>query len=135
MLLGEALDAGRKPQRLEARHLARDDAERERDVTALAEGVDAEARQAGPLVGRVELAGLLEVREPSRRVGADLLQDLLEALRIERRPVLERLEVAVEADDRRLPDLEMDVARAAVDGGMQQAVQVHAGPHRQHHAG
>ena len=119
VLLGEALDPGRKPQRLEARHLARDDAERERDVAALAERVDAEARQAGPLVGRVELAGLLEGREPRRRVGADLPQDLLEPLRIERRPVLERLEVAVEADDRRLPDLQVDVARAEVDGGVQ----------------
>ena len=29
MLLGKPLDAGRKPQRLEARDLARDDAERE----------------------------------------------------------------------------------------------------------
>ena len=126
VLLGEPLDPGRQPQRLEARNLSRDDAERERDVTALPEGVDAEARQARPLVGRVELAGLLEVREPRRRVGADLVQDLLEALRIERRPVLERLEVAVEADDRRLPDLEVDVARAEVDGGVQEAIQVHA---------
>ena len=39
------LHAGREAERLEARDLARDHAERERDRAALAEGVDAEARQ------------------------------------------------------------------------------------------
>ena len=33
--------------------------------------------------------------------------------------------VAVEADDRRLADLEVDVARAAVDDAEKQAVQIH----------
>ena len=35
---------------------------------------------------------------------------------------------AVVADDRRLADLEMDVARAPLDGARQQAVQIHADP-------
>ncbi len=72
--VGEPADAGRKPERLEARHLARDHAERERDLAALAEGVDAEARQAGLLVRGVELARLVERGEARRVGGADRLE-------------------------------------------------------------
>ena len=46
MLLGELRTPGGRFELLEGRHGARDDAERERDRAALAEGVDAEARQA-----------------------------------------------------------------------------------------
>ena len=127
MLLGQALDPGREPQRLETRHFARDDTERERDLAALPERIDAETRQAGSLVGRVELARLLEVREASRRVGADLAQDFLEVLRIERLPIRERLEFAVEADDRRLSDLEVDVARATIDSRPKNSSQLEGG--------
>ena len=71
VLLGQPLDAGGQAQALEVGHLAGDDAERERDLAALAERVDAEARQAVGLVGGVELAGLLEGGEPRPRRGAD----------------------------------------------------------------
>ena len=64
-------------------------------------------------------------------LGADLAQDVLEQRRVERRPARERLEVAVEADDRRLADLQVDVARAALDGGVQQLDQVPCGSFRQ----
>ena len=47
VLLGQPLDAGGQAQALEVGHLRGDDAERERDLAALAERVDAEARQAG----------------------------------------------------------------------------------------
>ena len=64
MQVGEALDAGRKPEPVERRHVARNHAHGKRDLAALAERVHAEARQAGSLVGRVELAGLVEGGEP-----------------------------------------------------------------------
>ena len=135
MLLGEPLDARRQPQRAEARNLARDHAHRERDLAALPEGVDAEPREARALVGEIELAGLLECREPRRGGSADFAQDCLELLGVERRPALEDLEMAVEADHRRLAGLEMDVARAAVDGVVQETVQLHASPNRQRTVG
>ena len=63
--------------------LARDDAEGERDVAALAEGVDAEPGQAGNLVGGVELARLLERGDAARSERADLVQDVFEHERVE----------------------------------------------------
>ncbi len=83
VLLGEALDAAGQVEAREVGHLARDDAEGERDVAALPEGVDAEARQAGNLVGGVELARLLEGGDAARGERADLVQDVLEDERVE----------------------------------------------------
>ena len=115
VLLGEPLDAGRQAEALEVGHVARDHAEGERDLAALAERVHAEARQAVRLVGGVELARLVEGGEARRRRGADLVDDVLELGRAERREALSGSSCAVEADDRRLADLQMQVARAALD--------------------
>jgi len=60
------------------------------------------------------------------RGAPDLLEDLLELLGVERLPALESLELAVEANDRRLAHLEVDVACAAVDGVTKHPVQIHA---------
>src|SRR4051812_10049666 len=126
VLFNEAPHALREPQRIEGRNVARDHPERERDVAALPEGVDAEPRQACRLVGAVELARLLERAEPRRGGAADVVEEALEPLRCERLPPVEGLERAVESDERRAPGLEMDIAGAQVDGGSQQAVQIHA---------
>ena len=127
VLLGQLLDAGGQAQALEVGNLVGDDAERERDLAALAERVDAEARQAVGLVGGVELTGLVEGGEPRPRRGADEREHLLERGRIEHRPTCERLELAVAADDRRPAGLEVDVARVGVDDAAKQVVQIHAG--------
>ena len=120
----ERLDAGRQAQALEAGHRVRDDAEGERDLAALAERVDAEARQADRLVGSVELAGALEDLEPRWRGGADVIHDLPQLERAERGKAVERLELAVEAHDRRPAGFQVDVAGAAVDGGAEDLVEV-----------
>src|SRR5207237_41282 len=105
MVLGEPADAGRELELLEARNVARDDAEGEGDVAALPEGVDAEARQARMLVGRVELA-VLEERGEAHRIGAaDLADDVLELRRLQQVPALERSQVSVATQDRRLAHL------------------------------
>ena len=80
VLLGEPADAGRHVERLEARDLARDDAADDRDRSALAERVDAEAR-AGDLVADVELAARGEDLVAVGRRGRHRLDDLLEQRR------------------------------------------------------
>jgi hypothetical protein len=77
LLLGEVPYTLRKAKLIEGRDFIRDRAERERDVTALPEGVDAEARQTRALIGRVELAGLVEAGKPGRSGGADLFENEL----------------------------------------------------------
>ena len=67
----------------------------------------------------------------SSREGAeatDVIHDLLQLERAERGEAGQRLELAVEADDRRPADLEVDVARAPVDGGAQDLAQLHEIP-------
>ena len=76
VLLGELLDAGAAGSSCSKfGTVLRDDAEGERDGAALAEGVDAEARQVLVLVGDVEVAGVVEVRELLGRAAADGLED------------------------------------------------------------
>ncbi len=111
-------DAGWKPELVETGHLARNQAERERDLAALPERVHAEARQAGGLVRGVELARVAEGCEPLRIGGADPLEELFEPRRVERRPAFERAQVPVAANDRRLADLQVEVARAVLDGAL-----------------
>ena len=105
--------------------MLRDDAERERDRPALPEGVDAEARQALVLVGDIEVAGLVEAVALVRRGFGDLLQHRLEVAGAELLLPVEWRHRAVAAQDRRLADLEMDVARAEVDAALEDGVQVH----------
>src|SRR5213079_1960403 len=92
VLLGEAPDAGRQAQLLEVRDVLGNDAERERDVPALAEGVDAEARQILFLVGDVEIAAGLERLEALGRAFADDLEHGLGIAVAELGRLLERAE-------------------------------------------
>ena len=125
MLLGELLHAGRKAQLLEARHRLRDDAEGERGRAALPVGVDAEARQVAVLVGDVEVAVVVEELEALRRAGADDLERGREVGVAQGRPAFEGAELAVASDDRRLAELQVDVAGAELDGAREQSVQIH----------
>ena len=125
VLLGEPLHARRQVELLEARHLAGDDAEGERDVAALAEGVDAEARQALGGVGDVEVAGLVERLQP---LGSDPRHGLEcgeQVLLVQRRALVERRDRAVATQHRRLVQLEVDVARAEFNGAPEEGIQVH----------
>ena len=82
MLLGEASHACGEVQHVEVRHILRDDAESERDVAALPEGVDAEARQILLLVGDIEVTGGLEGFEAlvtARLAAEHIVGDELEA--------------------------------------------------------
>ena len=119
------LTPGREPQVVEARHVPRDDAERERDRAALAEDVDAEARKPVARVRDVELARVEERLELRRRDRGDALERRLEVVVRERRDPLDGAERAVATDDRRLADLEVDVARAELDGCPQGEIEVH----------
>src|SRR5712691_9016150 len=128
------LHAFRQAQLLEGRHVLRNDAERERDRAALAERVDAEAREILALVRDIEITGLLELADLERGRRANRLEHRLQGEIVERRFALHRGERAVAPKDRRLADLEMDVARAEFDGTPEQGIQVHrSGPslHRQ----
>ncbi len=124
-LLGEQLDSLREVEVGEVRHATGDHAEGEGDGAALAERVDAQARQPGSGMGDVELAGLLEEREPRGVPAADDRQELLEVRLLERRPARHRKERTVVAHDRRLPDLEVDVAGTGVDRVPEQRVEIH----------
>ena len=128
VLAGEALHARRQAERLEARDLDRDDAERERDRAALAEAVDAEA-PAVDGVRDVEVAARVEVGAAGRIAPRDDVEHALEVRIRERRDAVEGEEVAVVAKDRRLADLQVDVAGVQADRAAEERVQVHGCPH------
>ena len=89
--------------------------------------VHAEAGEALGLVGDVEVAVGSEPLQPVRRRAADLLEDPGEHRVVERRHIVERPQVPVEAHDRRPAELEMHVARSELHGVAEQPVQVHEG--------
>ena len=102
VLLGEALHARRQAQLLEARDVAGDHAERERDVAALAVGVDAETGQALGGVRDVEVAALVEHLQPLGRDAGHRLEGAEQVLLVQRRTVLQRPDRAVATQHRRL---------------------------------
>ena len=110
---------------LERRDVLRDDAKRKRDRAPLPERVDAEAREVLVLVRDVEVARVVEAVALVRRDLGDLVEDERELLLAEHRQVVHRAERAVAAKDRRLADLQMDVACAELDGALEGGVQVH----------
>src|SRR5581483_1625119 len=114
-----------KIEALEIRNVVRDHTEGERDRAALAEAVDPEARQPLGLVREIEVAALVEVAAPRRMRGRDRIEDDRGVEVRERLPALEPLEVPVAPDHGRLPNLQVDVARAARDGGEKGRVQIH----------
>ena len=132
MLTREPADAQRKAKVLEARDVGRDDAKRERDGATLAKAVHPEARQARLCVRDVELSRLVELTTSTGRDSRDLVERGLEVCIGESNHVSHRLQPAVAAQEGRLPDLEMDVTRAALDGAPQNRIQIHGQPvHRQ----
>ena len=131
VLLGEARDALRQAELLEARHVLGDHAEGERDRAALAVAVDSEARELVRRVRDVELAGLVERLELCGRKVGDDRERGLEIGFAERDVVREQAELAVTPQHRRLADFEVEVARAMLHGARQDSVQVHDSADRQ----
>jgi hypothetical protein len=91
----------------------------------MTKGVDAEARQVFVLVGDVEVACLLKAVALVRSDFRDLVQHRLEVVIRQRLDAGHGPERAVATEDRRLADLQMDVARAELDGAPEGRVQVH----------
>ena len=125
VLVGEPTDAGRQAQLLETRDVARDDAERERDRAALPIDVDAEARQPVGGVRNVEVSGLVELLETLRYDARNRLDSGEQVLLIQRRAVVERRDGAVATQHRGLVQLQVDIARAEVNGAPEEGIQVH----------
>ena len=128
VLVGEPLHPRREAQLLHRRNLLGDDAEGERDVAALAEAVDAEARQVGALVGDVEIAALLELRVPLRLHLRDALEVSVQVVLGQVRRILHRPERTVAPQHRRAAEFQVDVAGAEFDGARKEGVEFHDTP-------
>ena len=107
---GEPLDDLGQMQLLERRDLGRHLAHGDADAAALAEDVDAEAPEVRQRVGEVDLVVLAEPAD--LLVRHDRGRDVLGVFGRERRLVQED-ELAVDADDRRAPRLDVEVGRVA----------------------
>ena len=122
-LLADPLEHRRQHQLADALDARRDDAEHQAHRAALLEDVAAEAAEPGHRVGDVELELLLEalllagVHHRERHRDGVLLHQPLE--------LAERQQVAVDADHRVAPDLEMEVGGLALHRDLQQVVDVH----------
>ncbi len=127
MLLRQAANARRQAQHLEVGDVLGNHAEGERDVAALPKRVDPEAREIVFLVGDVQVAARLEGLEPLGRAFADELEDALGIAVGDHRRLLERGERTVAPEDRRNADLQVDVARAELDGASEQEIEFHGG--------
>ena len=123
LLLGDAAQDRRQVELLEAAHALRDDAQDDADGAALLEDVAAEAAQAGHAVGQVELLGVLE---PLALVGGhDRRRHVDQGFVVEPDVLGQRPQLAVDADDRVVADLEVDVRGAVLDRRLEQLVDVH----------
>ena len=74
---------------------------------------------------RVELAELVEGGAPRGIFRRDCRERGFELLLVKRRPAVERVEGAVVAEDRRLADLQVNVAGAGLNRMQEQGVQIH----------
>jgi hypothetical protein len=127
VLIRQPTDARRQPELLEARDIAGNHAKRERDRAALSIDVDAEARQPVGGVGDVEVSGLVELLETLGHDARHRLDGGEQVLLSERRAVLEWRDGAVATQHRGLVQLQVDIARAEVDGAPEEGIQVHKG--------
>ena len=86
-------------------------------------------RKRGRPAAWYEVSSSPESRKAASRFGSEApirSSELLELGRLERRPAFERAQVPVAAHDRRLADLEVEVARAAVDRDLEDSLEVQA---------
>ena len=114
LLLRQPADDGRQVELVDRLDVDRDGAHHERDEALLAEGVDAEAAEALERVGEVDLVLGLELGELVR-VAEHLQQDALGVVRRQALRAHDRLELAVEADERIGGHLEVEVGALGRD--------------------
>jgi hypothetical protein len=123
MLHRDVLDHLRQHQLIDRLDAERDRAEHDADGAALLEHVDAEAAEPGDAVGEVDFARVVEallldrVHDPERH--------LLDVLGREPLAALERHERAVDAEHRRQSRLQVDVRGPALEGDLQDLVELH----------
>jgi hypothetical protein len=120
--VGEARHDAREPQLLEGRHLAAHAPDREPYDAALAEHVHPEATHAGQRVSEVGLARLgefvlLVLRHQRRRSGL--------CVGAGEHVELARQQFTVDAHERHVADLQVQVARTAFDRVSQQRIDIH----------
>ena len=123
-LLGERADHLGQAEVVDRPHLEGDRAAGDRDVAALAEGVDAEAREPANLVGEVGLALVRELVEQTL-VGQDVLERRARCppRSAARRPSIGR-SVAVDARHRRRVHLDVEVGALPLDHVAQRSIDV-----------
>ena len=131
VLIREPFHAGRHAELVEAWNLARNHAERERDGAALPERIDAEAGQPFDRVGDVEVTGLVERAEALGREARDRLERGEQVGLAQRGRAVDRADAAVAPEHGRLLQLQVDVARAELDGVPKEDVQVHGESRRE----
>src|SRR5664280_1513626 len=108
----------------------RDSAEGERDSAALPESVDSEARQTRMREGHIELARLTELLQLAREMPGQRLEDGVQLFRPQRRKAIERAELTISPDDRRLTQLEVKVGAPDLDYTGKEVVKFHPRLHR-----
>ena len=113
---GDFLDLLEQAQFLEAGHVGLDVAHRQAPLAALLEEIGAEPADAGHEIGEIHLALLFQPLAQMR--GRDLLDHLVHPF-LGRERAFDGDELAVDAENDRRADLEVNVRRAAFDGGLQ----------------
>ena len=111
----------RQVELVEARHLGRDDAQHHAGLPALLEDVDAVAHAVGRAVREVGVVVLVEdfALPVAHQVDGEGPDDLGG----QRRRVAQRAQVALDAEDRRQPRLEVHVRRAQLPGSAEHVVE------------
>jgi len=124
-LAGELVQDVRQSEVVEPRYLHRDETEGGAQAVALEEGVDPETRLSRNRIGEVDLPLVLEVLPLILR--KNRVDELARVVGGEAR-VLERLENAVDADDGRVTDAQMQIARAALQNLEKNVDNIHCCP-------
>jgi hypothetical protein len=120
LLVGEVVDRLREVQLLDRLDVGRDRPEDERDRAALVEGVHAEAAGAVHAEREVELALALELLALGV-VGDHRVEDVVGVVRQQLVRVRDRLQAAVDADQRRRGHLQVQVGPTRLDDALQRS--------------
>ena len=125
LLFGDLFDRLRQPELLNRPHREGDHTGHDRNRAALAERVDAEARQVGHRVGEVDLVVGVERRHLLGVAGEHLAQHSLRVGRRQRvRVLLERLELAAEPRHRSRRHLHVKVRALVVDDVLERLMEI-----------
>ncbi len=119
----DALGDGGKKELFKSANLGGNDAEHDADIAALLKDVDAEASETGGAVGQIDFGALLELLLLA--VGHHAEGHVQHVLAGDAGLIGQRHQFAVHAHVGIVADLEMKVARFALDGDAQQIIDSH----------